>query len=524
MGRPMIGTMLDGRYRILRKLGEGAMGEVYLAEHVNLGRKEALKILQPALAAEPQFVERFRREARATNRVQHPNVVSVHDFGQLPDGRFLLAMEYIEGESLGALVDRIGRLPVPRALHILAQLADAVDHAHAHGVVHRDLKPENMMLVEHRGQADIVKVLDFGIAKIVAPDHKSVGLTRQGQVFGTPAYMAPEQFASLAPDPRSDLYAFGVIAFELVTGETPFSGRMMELMRAHLTDIPDAPSERRPEARIPEELDALVRRCLEKEPAKRFQTGKEVRHALERVPGFETRGSGVRRRRRAGTAGASDFDGGDTAEATWGGTSEVDALREGVSYRELSIYVPVAPDAKLLAQEAVRELAEIYLDFAAKDTRLVLGIADAKELEQELSRHDSQMEATERRIAELEQSAREREGGLRFALGELSFERAHGKSHVDKTLGAEIARLERRLSLIASELERDVAVLVDQSISVAAARATTEEKLDTTYAQLERVVLEIAPYFGEIPAAAQRLEQLRILRSARHAGGPKERA
>ena len=133
----MIGTTLDGRYRILRKLGEGGMGEVYLAEHVNLGRKEALKIIQSSLAGDEQFVARFRREARAMNRLQHPNIVGVHDFGRLPDGRFYLSMEYAEGQRLDAVLRNVGALPVSRALPILGQLAEALGHAHSRGVVHR---------------------------------------------------------------------------------------------------------------------------------------------------------------------------------------------------------------------------------------------------------------------------------------------------------------------------------------------------------------------------------------------------
>src|SRR5258706_1829378 len=173
----MIGTFVDSRYCILRKLGEGAMGEVYLAEHVNLGRKEALKIIRPAHASDPEFVARFRREARATNRVQHPNIVSVYDFSQLPDGRLLLCMEYADGVGLDSVLGEKQRLPLPRAVHVLHQLADAVAHAHACGVVHRDLKPENLILVEHRGRSDVLKVLDFGIAKIVAQDYQSKCLT-----------------------------------------------------------------------------------------------------------------------------------------------------------------------------------------------------------------------------------------------------------------------------------------------------------------------------------------------------------
>src|SRR5688500_10491590 len=174
------------------------MGEVYLVEHLGLARKEALKILRSTMDDSPSLVTRFRREARATNRLQHPNIVAIHDFGRLPDGRFYIATEYAEGDSLDRVIARIGVFPVARAVPILIQLADAIDHAHSRGVIHRDLKPANLMLYERRG-GDQLKVLDFGVAKIIAPDDvDSILATGQGEIFGTPAYMAPEQVVAKA--------------------------------------------------------------------------------------------------------------------------------------------------------------------------------------------------------------------------------------------------------------------------------------------------------------------------------------
>ncbi len=187
----MIGTVLHDRWRILSSLGQGGMGEVFLAEHLELGRKEALKILSPSLAVDPQFVSRFRREARAVNRLRHPNIIAIHDFGQLPDDRFFLSMEYADGESVHRILKREQVLEVPRALHLLGQLAYAVHHAHSRGVVHRDLKPGNLIAV---GDDETLKVLDFGIAKIVASDHaESVALSSTNIVYGTPKYMSPER-------------------------------------------------------------------------------------------------------------------------------------------------------------------------------------------------------------------------------------------------------------------------------------------------------------------------------------------
>jgi len=299
----VIGGELDGRYRILSKVGEGAMGEVYLVEHLGLGRKEALKVLRSSMDT-PSLVTRFRREARATNRLQHPNIVAIHDFGRLPDGRFYIATEYAEGDSLDQVLRRLGVFTVARALPILIQLADAIDHAHSRGVIHRDLKPANLMLFERRGHGDQLKVLDFGVAKIIAPDDvDSILATGQGEIFGTPAYMAPEQVVAKASDPRIDIYAFGCIAFELVTGDPPFVGRPLEVMSNHMWAPPRRPSQARPAADIPRRLDEIILTCLEKAPAA-ITCGRRRAGPARRAPrptsraGWTRSSSPVWRRRR----------------------------------------------------------------------------------------------------------------------------------------------------------------------------------------------------------------------------------
>src|SRR5262245_49194789 len=256
----MIGTILHDRWRILSELGRGGMGEVYLAEHIALGRKEALKILKATLAIDPTFVSRFRREARAVNRLRHPNIIAVYDFGQLNDNRFYLSMEYAEGVSVLSALRAVGQFSVSRALHVLGQLAYALHHAHSRGVVHRDLKPDNLILVGHD---EVLKVLDFGVAKIVAPDHaESMALSNTNLIWGSPRYMSPERVRGIGDDPRSDIYAMGVIGFELVTGLPPFEGTSDEVIRAHLRKEPDAPSSWRSGAGIPAELDAVVLKCM----------------------------------------------------------------------------------------------------------------------------------------------------------------------------------------------------------------------------------------------------------------------
>ncbi|HUS28950.1 MAG TPA: serine/threonine-protein kinase [Kofleriaceae bacterium] len=290
----MIGTILHDRWRILAELGKGGMGEVWLAEHLELNRKEAIKILMPGLAGDPQFVSRFRREARAVNRLRHPNIIAIYDFGQLPDGRFYLSMEYADGQSVYNLVKRDEHFVVPRALHVLGQLAYAVHHAHSRGVVHRDLKPDNLILV---GEDEMLKVLDFGVAKIVASDHnESVALSSNNLVWGSPRYMAPERVRGVGDDPRSDIYAIGCIAFELVIGSAPFTGNSDDVIRAHLKQTPEAPSTWRPSLGIPTELDAIILRCLAKKPEDRFQTAADLYAAITKVPGFPTAKAEPRRR------------------------------------------------------------------------------------------------------------------------------------------------------------------------------------------------------------------------------------
>jgi serine/threonine protein kinase len=491
----MIGTFLDNRYCILRKLGEGAMGEVYLAEHVNLGRKEALKIIQPAHAGNPEFVARFRREARATNRVQHPNIVSVYDFRQLPDGRLLLCMEYADGVGVDSILSQKRGMPLPRAVHVLHQLADAVAHAHACGVVHRDLKPENLILVEHRGRPDVLKVLDFGIAKIVAEDYQSKGLTPMGETLGTPAYMAPEQFSGTATDPRSDIYAIGCVAYELITGEPPFTGRTMEIMHAHVTEPPRPPSQRCPAAGIPPELDEVVLRCLIKDPNERYQTGHEVRAALERVPGTSL----AALRPRPITTRPRHYE---EEEQTL-----QEARRSSLRITPIRATEPPPESERGPRNDCVLELGETLLDLDHEDARLVLGLARLHELEQDMERHLSELEGVERHIEALEQAARGREAALRFALSELEFERPQAPAHAQE-IAAEVAAMRARLAQIPIDLEREVGQQIDRSIALTVKRATLEEVLQQRFAAMEALVVGLAQGYRANPTVEHLLQRL----------------
>jgi len=263
---PLIGTTIDGRYLVEGMLGEGGMGLVYRVRHVVLKRPLAIKVLRPEVSANPQVLARFRQEAQSASAIGNQHIIDVVDFGLLPDGSTYFVMEFLDGSPLSKVIEREVPLSIPRFIHIAKQLCDALGAAHGVGIVHRDLKPDNIFLVRRGSEADFVKVLDFGIAKVGGSTSK---LTQQGQVFGTPHYMAPEQCQGMAVDGRSDIYALGIILYELITGALPFeSETLVGIITAHLTELPPLPSIRRPDC--PPGLEAILLRCLEKNPADRY--------------------------------------------------------------------------------------------------------------------------------------------------------------------------------------------------------------------------------------------------------------
>jgi serine/threonine-protein kinase len=275
-GDPLIGARV-GSFEIQRMVGRGGMGTVYLAEHPVIGSKVAVKFLHQSMAHEPEVVARFYDEARAVNLIGHENIVGVYDLSLLPPDRFYYVMEYLEGENLAALEKR-GRVDVRAGIEILLQLCDALAAAHEQGVVHRDLKPENVFLVSRRGRAHFVKLVDFGIAKLRGAGQ---GRTQAGVLVGTPEYMAPEQCDDGAVDARTDVYALGVMAFELFTGQLPFTQRSTtQLLLAHLGKPPPRPSAIAP---VDPELERVILRALEKAPEQRFQDMGEFGDALRRI-------------------------------------------------------------------------------------------------------------------------------------------------------------------------------------------------------------------------------------------------
>jgi eukaryotic-like serine/threonine-protein kinase len=270
------GTQI-GEYEVEMKIGEGAMGTVYRAIHPAIHKRVAIKIMTPKLFDEPESVKRFVTEARAIAAIEHPGIVDVFGFGRIPDGRTYLVMEWLEGQSLGARLQK-GPLPWTEACGIIRSIARALEAAHAKNIVHRDLKPENVYLQQIDDDKPLVKLLDFGLAKTTSKEDGLVAKTRTGQMLGTPLYMSPEQCKSKGVDHRTDIYALGCMAYEMLLGKTPFDAdNVAELISAHLVTEPPRPSTLKPD--IDPNLDKLLFSMVAKDPDKRPGLG-EVRRLI----------------------------------------------------------------------------------------------------------------------------------------------------------------------------------------------------------------------------------------------------
>jgi serine/threonine protein kinase len=522
----VIGTIQEGRYRILRKLGAGGQGEVYLAEHVHLGRHEAIKVLREDLAGDADFVSRFRREARATNRVQHPHIVGVYDFGRLRDGRYFLAMEYVDGERLDHVIGG-APLGVKRALRIALQVARALGHAHAMEVVHRDLKPANVILTKHRTQDDVVKVLDFGMAKILeSAGVDNVVRTLGGTLLGTGPYMAPEQFLDqAAADPRMDVYGAGVILYEMVTGGTPFDGGMVAQMDQHMRKAPERPSRRQPAAGISRELDELILRALAKRPGERFADGNALAEALEVLLASISAGPAGRKTKLgvpvprplddfAGDTDASSPSalgalsnktpatgpptGTDPGASSGDDASSTDRMTRG--------------DAIEIAAAALETLADALLDARVADAGLVAQAAHLRDQRRNAAGLRAEAVALEARANALEHSTRERQASLSFAIGELTFDRDSGDEAPDD-VDVQIEALSQSLASLGAETRASLAALDEQALAVAGG---LHDALEAEAAAAAKLATMIGPALAKLDDAkaaplAKQLEQARVL-------------
>ncbi|MBA4156232.1 MAG: serine/threonine protein kinase [Gemmatimonadetes bacterium] len=281
-GSGLVGTVLAGRYRIVEKLGEGAMGAVYLGEHLKIGRMDAIKVLRDSLAADPEAIARFTRGARNVGGIQHPNVCTVYDYSETDDGHQFWAMEFIPGESLRELLEREGALPLERAVEIARQTAEGLQAAHDAGIVHRDLKPANLMIAPGREGHDVVKVVDFDIAKGAQEGESEV--TRLGFVIGTPEYMSPEQLIGDRVSGRSDVYSLALVLVRMLTGTLPYRAEStQDMMVQRLTGQPLTLAELLPGAHFPAALQPVLDRALARKPAERHASAAEFARELAAV-------------------------------------------------------------------------------------------------------------------------------------------------------------------------------------------------------------------------------------------------
>ncbi len=281
---PLLGRVINDKFRILGFIARGGMGKVYRAEQVPLGRICAIKLLDPNYTGEhdPEFHKRFFLEASMTSKLRHPNTVTIFDYGHTDDGIYYMAMEYLEGYTLHRAIRQVGHLPEERTAHIARQICRSLREAHTLGVVHRDLKPANVYLLEHGDEPDYVKVLDFGLVKDVSSGSEE--LTKAGLFMGSPKYMAPEQITGGVIDSRTDIYALGVIMYEMVTGKVPFDRpKSLDILMAHVHEEVPPIAKMNPAARVSPALEEAITRSMAKNPNDRYRSMDEVLAALKRL-------------------------------------------------------------------------------------------------------------------------------------------------------------------------------------------------------------------------------------------------
>ncbi len=280
---PLLGVVVEGRYKIESVIGQGSAGTVYKAIQELIGREVAIKVLHDYLVSDQEFIKRFTQEAKASSRLSHPNIITIYDFGVIPQGgRPYIAMDLLKGTPLSDYIAEQNHIPADDAMPLFKQVCGALGEAHRQGVVHRDIKPENIVLVERSGQKLFPIVVDFGIARLVQEESDVARITRTGTVCGSPTYMSPEQCMSSKVDHRSDIYSLGIVIYETLTGEVPFlSDELVKVMAMHLSDNPKPLNAVREDLHFSDAIEAIVSKTLEKDPALRYQTMDELSAALD---------------------------------------------------------------------------------------------------------------------------------------------------------------------------------------------------------------------------------------------------
>jgi serine/threonine-protein kinase len=302
----LIGTTLADKYLVMSEIGRGGMSIVYKGKHTLMDRIVAIKMLQSQLVADPTSTKRFQQEAQAVSCLAHPNVIGVFDFGIAPTGQPYLVMDFLVGESLADIIKRDNHVPEKRAIGLFMQACDALEHAHKKGVIHRDLKSSNIMIIDAEGKPDTIKVVDFGIAKLMPSSGKQAqNLTQTGEIFGSPIYMSPEQCLGQPLDARSDIYSMGVLMYEALTGYPPLMGHtIVDTMQMHVGTKPASFAEMRPDLSFTEDLQEVVFKALQKNPDDRFETMQAFYKGLERAQAAVTNGSARRIGPSSATAGS----------------------------------------------------------------------------------------------------------------------------------------------------------------------------------------------------------------------------
>jgi serine/threonine protein kinase len=528
------GRVVAGRFRIESVIGEGGMGTVYLASHVTLHRKYAIKVLKSDFVADQTYVERFRREAIAASRVVHPNVVYITDFGQLDEGSFYIVMEHLIGYGLDELLDTRGAQPLSRILPMLIHLSDALDYAGSLGVVHRDIKPENIMLCEVRGHKDVVKLVDFGIAKVVAEGIASQRITMRGQIFGTPEYISPEQAMDAEVDIRSDVYSLGIIAYELATGEPPFTGNPASILRDHVQKPVEAPSARMPRQPIPPGFDGIVLRCLAKRPDDRYQTAGALCRDLMKLRGFLAgmaddllQPSDPKRTRPHKLTTSGAWSTLTTARQPLVGMLDVDppevAPLPGAG-EETRRFVKLAVSSRDLRQElhkTLRELAFSLSESSIRTAELSPVLSRLLQLEEEGRALGGKISVLEQNYDRIRFDFGEQETMLRYAALDLrvlyhqaldAAQRAGGDAAPTQAddLRYQVEALEQRIEEVGDERTARITGLNQEIQGYRQAQAEREEETARLYTELHGLLegVRAQATAGNLPALYRQLDDL----------------
>ncbi len=398
---------LEDRLKIIKKLDAGGMAEVFIGELVGvegISKRVAVKRILPNLSKHQKFVDMFLDEARLAMKLSHANVVQTFDLGVIA-GTYCIVMEFIEGPTMNELLDEIECMPVERGIRFLLQIADGIAAAHKHDIMHRDLKPENILILKDN-VPDVVKILDFGLARMVESDNVEDKITMAGEVFGTPTYMSPEQCLGGELGLTTDIYSFGVLAFEALTGEVPFDAdNIVKLMLAHQNQTPPVPSEFYPEAKIPPGLDELILKCLEKQPENRFQNGMELAQSLRHLYDLHV----------ADKVGAPK----DLPVERRLPSVELLSVGSGSSLTSHQVYSMV--QARL--RDKLRQLAEQLRLQGGLGPQFAVGLAQISSQEEELDRIKQVELSLLSQILETEAGLQKRTAQLRIAVQDLSYDR-----------------------------------------------------------------------------------------------------